>query len=327
MSQESQSAPVAETPSVQETTEQLIEEVGSPAVEDAVEASEAVETEEGAELEVSDAEQEAKEEEIRELKKKLKLKVNGKELEKEIDFNDEENLVKELQKAAAFDSKAEETAQYRKQLEAILGGLQSNPGALLAELGLDVDELAYNHLNRIVEEAQKSPEQIEQEKMKARLEELEAEREQLAQEKAHAEQERMKDEAAAQIQDQILGELDGYEGILSKDDPEVIGDIARAMYRYMQAGQDVDVKDVIPVVEERYLEKLRSRAQNWDEKTFNKIFGKKKMDELRKTRVKRKKAKTETARQIAETGVKTPEQPTEEGPKMSYRDFFKGMGR
>ena len=334
MSQESQAAPAAEpTNFSSEAIDQAAENIGGTGEEAApkeeeLSAEEGAELEEGEELEASEDEQtkEEKEEEIRQLKKKLKLKVDGKEIEEEIDFEDDEALTKYLQKAKAFDKKAQESATYRKQMESLLTALQQNPTAVLQELGMDVNEFAYNQLQQYLEEEQKSPEQKEAEQMRARLEQLEKEREQLAKEKETAEQERLRDEAAAEIQEDILGALKDHKGVLSADDPEAIGDIARAMYRYVAAGQDVKVQDVIKSVEKRYVEKLRKRAEAWDEAKFNEIFGKKKMAELRKRRVQGKKAKTQTAKQIADSGKTAPKQPEEPPKKMSYKEFFKTPG-
>ena len=306
------------------TGEEVVEEQEEEQEESVEVAAEGEESEEGEES--SDEKLEAAEEEIKQLKKKLKLKVDGQEIEEEIDFEDDEALIKNLQKAKAFDKKAQESAEYRKQMEGLLGALRENPAAVLQELGMDVNQMAYDQLNAYLEEEKKSPEQKRLEEIERERDSLKAEKERLAEEKATAEEQRLRDEAASQIQEDILGTLKEHTGIMSADDPEAIGDIARAMFRYAQAGQDVEVKDVIKTVENRYVEKLRKRAENWDEATFNKIFGKKKMSELRKKRVATKKVKTQTAKQVAETGKTAPKEPEKAPEKKSYRDFFKYPG-
>ena len=50
--------------------------------------------------------------EANQLKKKLKLKVDGQEIEEEVDFNDEEGLKKHLQKSKAFDKRLKEFSTY-----------------------------------------------------------------------------------------------------------------------------------------------------------------------------------------------------------------------
>jgi hypothetical protein len=330
MSQESGQAPAAPAEQSQSYTSEAIDEAASNIAGD--ESAEELEASddlgEGEELEASSEEEvEAQKEEIKQLKKKLKLKVDGQEIEEEIDFEDDEALIKQMQKARAFDKKAQESATYRKQMEGLLSALQDNPAAVLQELGMDVNELAYNQLQQYLEDEQKSPEQKEAEQMKARLEELEKERQQLQEEKQQAVEERLRDEAASEIQEDILSALTDHKGVLSADDPEAIGDIARALYRYAQAGQDVQVQDVIKTVEKRYVEKLRKRAEAWDESKFNEVFGKKKMNELRTKRVRGKKATTQTAKQVADSGKTAPKEPAAPEKKLSYKDFFKTPGR
>ena len=73
----------------------------------------------------------------KELKKKLKLKVDGEEYEEEIDFNDDENLRKHLQKSKAFDKRAKEFTGYKSQVEQLLKMLEEDPEALLEKMGKD----------------------------------------------------------------------------------------------------------------------------------------------------------------------------------------------
>ena len=272
---------------------------------------------------LSKKEAKAEKDAIKELKKRLKLKVDGQEFEEEIDLNDDEALIKHLQKAKAFDKKAQESAMSKKQLEGLVEALKTNPADVLAQLGLNVDELAYNHLNKVLEDSKKSPEQLEYEKAIAERDALKKEKEELAKAREAAEIENLRNQAAATIQDEILTVLKASDGILSPEDPEVIADIARAMLRYTNANQKVDIKDVVKVVENRQLERLKRLSSKWDEATFTKIFGKQKMEELRKARLAKKKAvKTETARQIPSTGETKPPEPPKEVKKVAYKDFF-----
>ena len=53
----------------------------------------------------------AKKEEIKRNIKKLKLKVDGRDIEEDYDLDDNDRLVRDLQKSKAFDRKAQEHAQ------------------------------------------------------------------------------------------------------------------------------------------------------------------------------------------------------------------------
>lgn len=306
------------------------------AVEDSGEITEELEASEEGQEEVLEATgesegEEAIEEEIKELKKKLKLKVDGQEIEEELDWNDEESLVREMQKAKAFDKKAQESAQLRKDMQGLLGALQENPAAVLEQLGMDVDDFAAKRLESKIEELSKSPEQLAQEQMQKELEELREEKKRLSSERETALQEQMRDQEATRIENSIVSALENHDGLLSTEDPSVIGDIGRAMLRAMSAGvKDVTPEQVIPLVEKQYAEKLQKRLGSLskrDIKLVEKLLGKDIFEEARKRRVsKKRKAKTETANQVAkQTGQNSKNTQTEqpEGEKLSYGDFFK----
>lgn len=323
---------------VQEASAAMVEEVGSPAVaEDDQNLDDSIdETDEELNAssdeslddseEDSDDAEESLNQQIKDLKKKLKLKVDGQEIEEEIDFNDDETLTRHLQKAKAFDKKAQELAQLKREIEGLVGTLKTNPQAVLNQLGLDFDELAEQHIRNQIEEMSKSPEQLAFEKMQKELAELKSEKERLAKEKEESETERLRNEQAAILEQDILSALNNSNTLLSVEDPEVVSDIARAMYRAMNEGYtDVTVQDVIPMVEKRYFDKLTKRMELMDDDSLEKVFGKH-ADRLRKRRLSKKKdkVKTATAKQIAKsTGIS--EQPKDEMPqeKLSYKDFFR----
>lgn len=301
--------------------EEVVEQ--APVTEEAVESTEEVAPEE---IAAEEAKQEAAA--VQELKRKYKLKVGGKEIEEELDLNDNDSITRYLQKAKAFDQKAEELALTRKETQQLLAALKESPAEVLKMLGHDIDDLAYNHLKTAVEESKKSPEQIELEKAKKQAEEYEKRLKQLEEEKTTSENERLRNEQANIIQNDILAALkENKESILSVDDPEIVGDVARAMHRLMLAGhEDVTVQDVLPIVEERYINKLRKRLEFMDDGAIEKALGKGVTERLRKKRIQaaKKAEATTTAKQIKETGV-SPKK--EEAPvdKKSYKQFFKGF--
>lgn len=314
-----------------ESIDTVVEQVGSPAVEDGLEVQNieqdanvgdpVAEGEEGLDA-ASQSEQ--LEEEIRELKKKLKLKVNGEEIEEEIDFNDDEDLTRRLQKAKAFDRKAQEYSELQKQAEELVYLLQNDPRKLLEVAGHDVDQLAETVIANKLENMKKSPEQIQYEEALQAREELEARLKQIEEEKTSIENERLLEQQAAQIENDILTGLDNSETILSKEDPEIIGDIARTMYRIMAEGDvNVTVEDVVPLVEKRYINKLQKRLELVDDGALEKIIGKNTLERLRKKRLSRKKkGPTTTAKQVKDTGVQVPkEEPKPE--KIKMKDYFK----
>jgi hypothetical protein len=316
------SAEVAEDSSYDETLE---------SAEDAVDSGEEVEASEDSEASPEKAiDAAAKKGDIskaqaQELKKKLKLKIDGEEFEEEIDFNDEENLKKHLQKSKAFDKRLKEFSGFKSQVDSLLEQLQKDPEAVLEKLGMNVDEMAEKRLARKIEEMKKSPEQIEKEKMAKQLEDLRQEKKRIQEEKEKAELEKMRNEQAQAIEHDISNALDNAKSILPKNNPWVLQRVAQTMLLAMNNGyKQVTAKDVIPLVEKQWKEELSSLFDMSSEETLEMLVGKSNMDRYRKKKLSsRPKAQTTTAKQVAQdTGAKKQEQDETSKPKKRYRDVF-----
>lgn len=258
------------------------------------------------------------------LKKKLQLKVDGEEIEKEYDPNDEEAIKKEFQKALAFDKRTKEFSSYKSQVDQILQMLQNDPEALLEKMGYDVDGLAEKRLSRKVEELKKSPEQLEKDKMVKELEDLRKEKKAAEQAKEKAELEKMRDQQAQQIETDITDALNSVTSILPKGDPLVMNRIAQTMLFAMKNGfPEVTAKDVIPLVEKQWREELNAHFNRVPEDVLEQLVGKSNIDRYRKKKVaSRPKVQTATANQIAQdTGKKAVDEKPSEKKRM--KDFFR----
>jgi hypothetical protein len=258
-----------------------------------------------------------------ELKKKLKLKVDGQEYEEEIDFNDDENLKKHFQKSKAFDKRVSEFQSYKAQVDQLLKMLDEDPEALLEKMGKNVDELAEKRLTRKVEELKKSPEQLEREKMESELKELRDAKKKADEDRKNSELERMRNEQAQQIETDISSALDSTKSMLPKKNPLVLQRITSAMLMAMKNGYpNVTAAQVIPLVEKQWKQELNEFFNVLPEDTLEMLVGKNNFDRVRKSRVSQQKAKTQTAKQIVqETGTKV--EVEDNKPKKRMRDFFR----
>jgi hypothetical protein len=258
------------------------------------------------------------------LKKKLTIKVDGVESEEEIDFSNEEELKKMLQRSKAYDKRGKEYATLKSQTDMLLKMLQEDPEGLLEKLGKNVDEIAEKRLSRKVEEMKKSPEQIEREKMEKELEELREEKKRIQQEKDKAEQEKLRNMAAQEIEADIADALGSVKSILPKNNPIVLQRIASAMLLAMQNGYpQVKAKDVVPMVEKQWKQELNEFFSVSSEEALEALVGKTNLDKYRKTKVQSKtKAQTTTAKQVTkDSGAKKTE---EAKPEVKYKmsDIF-----
>jgi len=256
------------------------------------------------------------------MKKKFKLKIDGEEVEEEIDLADEDRLKRELQKARAFDKRSPEFANYKKQVDQLIEMLQKNPASVLEQMGHNIDELAEGHLKRRIEEAKKSPEQLAREKMEKELKDAQEEAKRLKKEKEDADLEKARNEHAAVIEKDIQSALEKADTILPKKNPWVIREVAKTMLLAMNNGYpNVSVAEVIPLVETQFRDDLKAMFDIFPEEVIEKVVGKNNLDRLRKKRIKAQK-ETTTANQIAKATNSKPAEKQEEKPKKKFKDVF-----
>lgn len=320
---ETQSTPTSAPEASAAAAEASVDAANAEALEDGADETDEVEGEEGLAQELLAKAAEAEKKPVS-TKKKLKLKVNGKDLEEELDFNDDARLTRALQKEKAFDSASEELSSLKKQFSGLVEALKGDQVIdILKELGHDVDGLAEKHIQRLVDDAKKSPEQIEREKMEVELKTLKAEKEKAVKEKEERELENIRNQMATEIETDITAALDKTETILPKRNPKIIRSIAANMLFAMQNGYgDVKAQDVIPLVEAEYKRDLKELFDVLPEDTIESLVGKDNLGRIRKKRINTKKAQTVTANQIVkETGEKSNREETGK-KKIGYKNFF-----
>lgn len=263
-----------------------------------------------------------------EMKKVLKLKIDGQEEDFEMPQDDEE-LKKHFQKSKAFDKRLKEFSGYKSQVDSLIAQLQNDPESVLEKMGINVDEFAEKRLTKAVENAKKSPDQLEKEKMTKELEDLRKEKKQAEEDRQKAELEKMKNQHAQEIETSIGEALDSAKSILPKKNPLVYQRIAQTMLLAMQNGYpEVTAKDVIPVVEKQWKAELNDLFNVLPEETLETLVGKANLDRYRKTRVTSSKTKkpantqTQTASQVVkDTGSKPTPQVKKSEPN-KFKNVF-----
>ena len=292
-----------------------------------------LETPESMESELEQAEQELKQASQQEqkqiensLKKKFRLKVDGEEVEEEIDLSNEQELIKKLQLAKAAQKRMQEAAEYRRAIEEteseideFLEGLRSNPLAVLShpELGLDMKQIVENYLQQEVEKSQKTPEQIELEEARARLKALEEEKEALENERREEYMERLRVEKAAEIEKELLealesGDLPQSDYIMNK-----MVDLASIAY---DNGIEISMKDILPIVRESYLRDARQIFGKLPDELVEDILSKDRIRNIRNKQLQALKNQQKPSLNVPDTGKKTE---TKAEKKQSAKDFFK----
>lgn len=264
--------------------------------------------------------------------KKLKLKLDGKEEDFEIDLNDEKELIKQFQLAKMGQRKMQEAAELRKQTESMRGDieellytLKNDPLKILQDpaIGHDVKRLALQVLEQEEQEASKSPEQKDKERLQQELE--------AAQKKLKEAEEKRQQEEFTRLQQQAEREIetDIMSAIQKSDLPKTeiaVKRMAEAMLVAMQHNIDVSAYDVVPIVRKQLLKDLRQLAGILPEEMLEEILGEDKVSSLRKRYLKKAKEK----QQVNSSAIKptTAQSPVDRSAadKLKARDFFKKLG-
>lgn len=263
----------------------------------------------------------------KDMKKKLKLKIDGKEEDFEIDLGNEDELKKHFQKSKSFDKRLQEFSGLRSNVDKFMAQLRESPESVLEQLGIDVDGMSEKRIQKKIEELSKSPEQVEREKMQAELEGLRKEKEESAKARETSEQESIMNKTAMEIESSIIKAMDKTNSILPKNNPGIIGEIAMAMKEAMVRGyNDVTVEDVVPIVEKRFRQRLSAMFDVLPEESLEAVVGKNNLERLRKKRLAKippptsKNSGKDTGSAILEKN-RADEKAT--NPKKTYSNFFK----
>lgn len=262
-------------------------------------------------------------------KKAYKLKVGGKDVEV-----DESELLKRAQMGYSADQKWQEAAQMRKQMDAFIHLLQTDPARALEQMGHNVDKFSEERLRARIEEMQKSPEQIEREKAQKELAALKAEREREKSEAGEREKQRVQEQFAIEIENDISSALDSNDFGFPKT-PYVVKRIADTMIMFLSEGirtnneklKKVTAKDVLPIVHEELMNEQREMYAMSSDEAFERLVGKDRLNKYRRNKIK-KTTKPTSVNDVKPTGQRELAKTQEEKPKekIKSKDFFKTLG-
>jgi hypothetical protein len=269
----------------------------------------------------------ASEKEIKNLIKEFQLKVNGKIVNKTIDLSDENALRNELQLSAAARQAMQEAANLKKLYESEVSRLKQDPFSVLAELGLDPDQLAEMRIQQRIEEMKKSPEQVEREKIQAELQAAREEARRLKEERDSEQFEKLKDQAAVQIETEIEQALDSHKSLPKSR--HIVKRIADSMLWAINNGfEDVTAEDVMPLVEKEWRDEMSRLMDDSSEDILEQLIGQRNIDRLRAKRLNVMNiSNAKTASSVKPTAGSVQKQEEVKREKIKQRDFFKQLGK
>ena len=257
--------------------------------------------------------------------KQLKLKVDGREVTEDLPFEIEDDpkkvewFKKNLQLSKVAQKRMQEQAQLQKEVEQFVNEIRKNPRKILTDpsLGVDFKKMVQEYIEEEIENSQKTPEQIENEKIKAELETLRAEKEKEKEEHKAREMERLQQQEMERYNTQIKDAL-SKTGL--PQSPYVTHKVANYMLRALDKGIDVKAEDIVPIVEKEIQEELREMFAVAPEEVIERLVGKDALNRVRKGNLK-KAPPTPIKRSVQDTGGsgKRKEEPAE---KKTLKDLF-----
>lgn len=261
--------------------------------------------------------------EIKKNLKKLKLKVDGREFEEEIDLNDTDYITKQLQLAKAAQKRMGEYSQLEKEVKTFIEQLRKDPKKVLRDpnIGVDIKNLARQIIEEEIENSKKSPEQLAKEKLEQELKDLKAQQEK--------EREEFKQKELQRLQEI---EYERYDTLMSKaleaselpKTPYVVKKMADYMLTGLQNGVDITPEDVLPLVKEEMQNDLKEMFAIMPEEVIEQFIGKDVFNKVRKKNLAKAKAAPPVPIKsaIKDVGAKTG--PKEEKPvtKKTIKELF-----
>lgn len=257
--------------------------------------------------ELSEDQKQALEEQIEE----LELKVNGKTIKEKVNLNDKSRLQKafQMEKAAqeAFQKAAareKQIAQMEAEMDTFLQILKSDPLKILSnpELGIKLEDLADKVLAQKIEEASKSPEQLELEKARAKLEEYERKIKEEEDARQLAERQKLEQEAEQHVQEEIISAIEA--GALPKS-PYIINKMAQLASIAFDNGIDVDFKDLAPIVRKMYARDVKEMMGLMNDEEVEELVSQDRIKSIRNKRIQAARGKVANATKIVDTGAKS----------------------
>ncbi len=255
----------------------------------------------------------------------LRLKVDGREIEEDLPFEipDDpeavEYMKRHLQMSRMGTKRAQEYAQLEKEIRQLITEGSQNPRKLLKELNIDERELARQIIEQEIENAQKSPEQLEKERIEAELKSLKEEREREKQEFEQKEFERLQEQAYERYDQQMT---DALERSNLPKEPYVVKKIADYMLVALREGYDVSADDVIPLVKQELEKDIQTLINAMPDEALEQFLGKQRLANFRKKNLAKAKeaVAVSSAKAVKDTGGKTAVKEPEK--KISFKDFF-----
>ena len=262
------------------------------------------------------------------LKRMLKLKVDGREFEEEVDFGDDQAMAARIQKSYAAEKRMSEAAEERKKAESILNLFLTDPELAMKTIGHDPEAFAEQLIERRLKELEMSPEEKKYQEMQSKIKDYEEREQRLQADKIEKEKEALQTRYQQELDTKLTDALKNHPDLPQSD--YSVKRIVNELIKYTKAGIDVDVEDVIPVVKQNINKELRQMMALMGDDQFEKFFGEDGFNRVRSIRKKKLgDVKKPESLSTMKTDVAKAAQAKDKAPekKMSQAEYFRTLDR
>lgn len=262
--------------------------------------------------------------------KSLRLKVDGQEFDEDLPFElpdvpeAKEWMTRQLQLGKMGQKRAQDYSTLEKEVGKFLDLLKTNPKKALQNpnIGVDMKKLVAEFLDEEISNSQKSPEQLEREKLQEELQALKEERKNEKEASDKREVERLTDLEFQKYDTLIDKALDTHKDLPKS--PYVVKKIAEYTLLALQNNIDVPIESIVPLVKEDIQSEIKDMFSAMPDEVIEAFLGKDRMSKMRKQSINKGKAATPpTTRSIKDVGQTTKKEAAKEGKPMTYKEFFK----
>lgn len=260
--------------------------------------------------------------EAKQLLKEFTLKVRGKEIKRTVDLSDEQFMRDQLQLAEVSKISMQESAELKRQYIKEMERLKSDPFSVLAEMGLDPEELSAGFIQKKIEEMKKSPEQLAAEQMQREMEALKEKLKAKEDAEKQLEMEKLNQQAVSSLNEEIDRAISGHKKL--PNSPLVRKKIADSMLWAMNNGfGDVTADDVVPLVEKELRQELGGLFEGLEDEAFEEWIGKERLAKARKKKVTPKIVPSLSSVKPTASGVRAKDDVQAQPTKVRAKDFFR----
>lgn len=213
-------------------------------------------------------------------KRKIKLKIDGQEIEEEYDPNDEEAIRRDRQLARAAEKRMSEARDKTKKAFEIIQAFEKDPETMLARLGPKGREIAEKYLLKQIQDEMLTPEQKQAREEKEELERYRKEKQTAAEKEAADELSKQENEYAQQFQNTII---DAVKKSGLPKSPELVKRMASLMAKNLDLGLDLTADDLVFEVKKDLTSMLKSVIGDADGEQLIEMFGPDVANKIRKS--------------------------------------------